>query len=97
MNISHELWAETFKPIPNPYRQTTGFNYGRGNTLLTYVDFQMLCKENDIDPSRQWTLIEDDAGQAIAQGALWMNAKGYFITEQTPLFSFTKDIPVIIQ
>ena len=90
--INHELWAELYTPIPNPYRFGTGFDFGNGSTLLSLVDFQEYQKENPVHPDHQWSLIADSSGEYITQGAHWINTKGYFITKHKPLFPIREDI-----
>lgn len=90
--FNHELWAELYSPIPNPYRFHTGFDFGNGSTLLPLVDFIKYQDENPVHPDQQWSLITDSTGEYIAQGSHWVNTKGYFITEKQPLFPILEDI-----
>jgi hypothetical protein len=91
-----QFWAEQYNPIPNPFSFHTGFDYGYGSTLFYLVDLQTYCQQYPVTPDRQWTLIENPETNEryIAQGAFWVNAAGYFITERAPFISLTEDIPL---
>ncbi|WP_027855033.1 hypothetical protein [Marinobacterium litorale] len=94
--LTEDLWAERFKPIPNPYTLGMGYDYGRGSCLMLTVDLDRYLKEHIVDPMAIWTLMdgEDHAYGYIAQGRRYVNAIGWFITESIPAFELHYDIEV---
>ncbi len=81
IEMDHDEWFDTYKPIPNHIDKNASFSDGEhGYMFETYGDEVEFVKK--ADPAHIWMYGSgDDGGTYIWSGWGFVNRLGYFITE----------------
>lgn len=80
-SIDEDTFIERFRPRPNPFDFTGGFDFGSGCCLFSAVgkDFRYVLAQK---PTAIWTVIEGDEGALFIESGLHLvNRLGYLVTE----------------
>jgi hypothetical protein len=93
IELDHDEWFDTFKPIPNHIDPNASFNDGeQGYMFETYGKELEFVKAQE--PNKIWTYGEGDDGTYIWNGWHVVNRLGYFIT--TVPYDKSKDYQIEI-
>lgn len=85
MEIPSDQWVQKYKPKPSPSGDY-GYDFGDGSTLLEAYDYDhgtLIANAVVNEPSRLWTVVDDDEGNAVVvPGYHFVNRQGYIITQE---------------
>ena len=83
-------WAEMYKPMPNPFRVNTKYDFGQGDTMFYLVDLNILKSREEIPEENIWTILynpNEEGFFELALGLVNKPAVGYFVCTHTPRFT----------
>lgn len=81
--MNEDEWVEAFIPLPNPFAEGTGFDFGGGGCLLNEDDLRNIV---NIGNEAIWSVIEcsETYDMYICLGVHKINVLGYIVTEKSP-------------
>ncbi len=99
-NITGDIWAERFSPIPNPNRLGQGFDFGHGSCWYPHTDLILAIQEHRYSLDQLWSIEKDSDGvywlhHGISNVPNEHELVGYMITQHKPAFAV--DYPIIVE